>query len=74
MQNNFEDLDLLIIQDNAIWAVAFGQLVLRGHIDDEVKALAKVSFKRQLLEVFRPFFEKQRESQILKMLNVLDNL
>ncbi|MDP1814214.1 MAG: WGR domain-containing protein [Leadbetterella sp.] len=74
LKNNFEDLDLLIIQDNAIWAVAFGQLVLRGHIDDEVKALAKVSFKRQLLEVFRPFFEKQRESQILKMLNVLDNL
>ncbi|MBK9511084.1 MAG: WGR domain-containing protein [Cytophagaceae bacterium] len=65
LKKNFDDSDLLIIQDNAIWAVAFGQLVIRGHIDEEVISLAKISLKRQLLDVFKPFLNK-RESQIQK--------
>ncbi|MFN3404772.1 MAG: hypothetical protein ACK40G_11790 [Cytophagaceae bacterium] len=63
-------------QDAAIIAVGFGQFVLEGIIDDEVKVLTKTAIKRELLPILLnswsgDYLEIRRE-QLTKMLAIVD--
>jgi uncharacterized protein YfeS len=65
--------------DNAIIAVGFGQFVLEGKIDEDIKSLTKKAIKRELLPILMDSWDpsdyaKTRKSQLKKMLAVLDKM
>lgn len=63
--------------DAAIVAVAFGQLYLEGTIDSDIKELAKLSVKRELLpEILRSWEELAdvRQMKLNKLLKVLNEV
>lgn len=68
----------LIGQDNAIIAVGFGQFVLEGKIDEDIKALTKTALKRELLpsiiEMWDEEYKKTRMEQLTKMLATVDKM
>ena len=65
-------------QDNAIIAVGFGQFVLEGKIDEDIKALTKTALKRELLpsciEMWDGEYKKTRTEQLTKMLATVDKM
>ena len=70
-----EDLEEIIRQDSSIWAVSFGQLVIRGNMDEELKQIALHSLERQKSEIFLELHgDKNRVEHIELMENVLNNL
>jgi len=64
--------------DAAIAAIAFGQLYLEGTVDKDFKELAKTSIKRQLipemLSIWGDTYKATRETQLTKMLAVLNQV
>lgn len=66
----------LVGQDNAIIAVGFGQFVLEGKIDEDIKALTKTAINRELLPVlidrWGDDYKKTRQELLTKMLVVVD--
>jgi uncharacterized protein YfeS len=64
--------------DAAIVAIAFGQLYLEGTVDKEFKETAKTSIKRQLipelLALWGETYKVERETQLKKMLAVLNQV
>ena len=65
-------------QDNAIIAVGFGQFVLEGKIDEDIKTLTKTALKRELLPsiigMWDGEYKKTRIEQLTKMLATVDNM
>lgn len=72
------DSRMLIGQDNAVVAIGFGQFVLEGKIDNDIKDLTKKAIKRELttdlLNQFRSDYIKTRKEQLEKMLAVVDKM
>lgn len=65
----------LLGQDNAIIAVAFGQLILEGRIVSEMQALSRAAIRRQLLPLLlNPFEEEYRALRIDKLNRMLQTL
>ena len=68
----------LIGQDNAIIAVGFGQFVLEGKIDNDIKALTKIALKRELLPsiigMWEGEYKNTRTEQLTKMLATVDKM
>lgn len=68
----------LVGQDNAIIGTGFAQFALEGRIDSELRALAIIALKRQLLPVLIDGYDKEyrdkRKEQLTKMLVVITNL
>jgi uncharacterized protein YfeS len=68
----------LLGQDNAIISVGFGQFVLEGKIDADLKTLAKTAINRELLPILIDRWEnpykQTRIDQLTKMLAVLDKM
>lgn len=64
--------------DNAIIGTAFAQLVLEGTIDADIKGLAIVAIKRQMLPMlidgYADGYKDIRKQQLTKMLEVLDKI
>jgi uncharacterized protein YfeS len=64
--------------DNAIIAVGFGQFVLEGKIDEDIKVLAQTAIKRELLPVLTDRwdgpYKKTRMEQLNSMLRVIDKM
>jgi uncharacterized protein YfeS len=75
---NGMDSGVLIGQDNAVIAVGFGQFVLEGKIDDDIRDLTIKAIKRELvtdlLSEFRSDYRVTRKGQLEKMLAVLDQM
>ena len=75
-----KDMDsrMLIGQDNAVVAVGFGQFVLEGKIDNDIRDLTKKALKRELtadlLNEFRGDYRATRKGQLERMLIVLDKM
>ncbi len=69
---------LLIGTDNAIIAIGFGQFVLEGKIDNEIKDLTKKAIRRELsqelLNQYREDYIETRKSLLKKMLRVVDKM
>ena len=69
---------MLIGQDNAIVAIGFGQFVLEGKIDDDIRDLTRKAIKRELtkdlLNQFREDYRETRKGQLEKMLGVVDKM
>ena len=69
---------MLIGQDNAVVAVGFGQFVLEGKIDNDIRDLTKKALKRELtadlLNEFRGDYRATRKGQLERMLIVLDKM
>lgn len=65
-------------QDNAIIAVGFGQFILEGKIDEDLKTLTKTALKRELLpsiiEMWEPDYQKHRIKLLTKMLVTVDKM
>jgi uncharacterized protein YfeS len=65
-------------QDNAIIAIGFGQFVLEGKIDEDIKALTKTALKRELLPsiigMWGGEYKKTRTEQLTKMLATVDKM
>lgn len=65
-------------QDNAIIAVGFGQFVLEGKIDEDLKTLTKIALKRELLPsiigMWETDYQKQRIKLLTKMLVTVDKM
>ena len=72
------DSRMLIGQDNAIVAIGFGQFVLEGKIDNDIKDLTKKAIKRELttdlLNQFRSDYRETRKGQLEKMLMAVDKM
>lgn len=72
------DSRMLIGQDNAVIAVGFGQFVLEGKIDQDIKDLTKNAIKRELsaylIDEFRSDYRETRKGQLEKMLRVVDQM
>jgi uncharacterized protein YfeS len=68
----------LIGQDDAIIAIGFGQFVLEGKIDEDIKLLTKTAIKRELLpvliETWDGDYKKTRIEHLNKMLTVVDKM
>lgn len=64
--------------DNAIIGVGFGQFVLEGKIDEDIKALTQTAIKRELLpillEKWTNEYQASRVNQLNQMLKVLDKM
>ncbi len=64
--------------DAAIISIAFGQLYLEGTIDHDFRELSRIAIKRQLIpELLNRWGENYkpvREQQLLKMLEVLNQV
>jgi uncharacterized protein YfeS len=75
---NTMDSRMLIGQDNAIIAIGFGQFVLEGKIDNDIKDLTKTAIKRELtnslLNQFRDDYRETRKIQLKKMLAAVDKM
>lgn len=69
---------MLTGQDNAIIAVGFGQFVLEGKIDEDIKALTKTAIKRELLPsiigMWEGEYKQTRTEQLTKMLGTVDKM
>jgi uncharacterized protein YfeS len=68
----------LLGQDNAVISVGFGQFVLEGKIDEEIKTLTKTAINRELLPILidrwdNPY-RKIRIDQLTKMLAALNKM
>lgn len=65
-------------QDNAIIAIGFGQFVLEGKIDKDIKTFTKTALKRELLpsiiEMWDEGYKKTRTEQLTKMLATVDKM
>ncbi len=61
----------LLGQDNAIIATGFGQFILEGRIDDDIKALTKISLQRQLLPIL---LDRWDDSNKVYRAEVLNNM
>lgn len=65
-------------QDNAIIAVGFGQFVLEGKIDDDIKRLTKIALQRELLpdmiERWGNEYKTTRTEQLTEMLAIVDKM
>jgi uncharacterized protein YfeS len=72
------DSRMLIGQDNAVVAIGFGQFVLEGKIDNDIKDLTKKAIERELttdlLNQFRSDYRETRKGQLEKMLVVVDKM
>jgi uncharacterized protein YfeS len=72
------DSRMLIGQDNAVVAIGFGQFVLEGKIDREIRDLTKKAIKRELtadlLNQFRDDYREIRKGQLEKMLSIVDKM
>jgi uncharacterized protein YfeS len=72
------DSRMLIGQDNAVVAIGFGQFVLEGKIDSDIKDLTKKAIMRELtpdlLNQFRSDYREKRKGQLEKMLVVVDRM
>jgi len=68
----------LIGQDNAIIAIGFGQFVLEGKIDEDIKVLTKTALNRELLpsiiNMWDDEYKKIRTEQLTKMLTTVDRM
>ena len=66
----------LLGQDNAIIGTGFAQLVLEGHIDNDIKTLTMTAIKRQLLPLlinrYDDNYRDKRKQQLTKMLEVVN--
>ena len=64
--------------DNAIIAVGFGQFVLEGKIDEDIKTLTKTAINRELLPIlidrWDGEYNKTRKEQLTKMLASIDKM
>lgn len=64
--------------DNAIVAVGFGQFVLEGKIDEDIKKLTKTAINRELLPIlidrWDGEYNKTRKEQLTKMLAIIDKM
>ena len=63
--------------DNAIIAIGFGQFVLVGKIDEDIKILTKIAIKRELLPILINNwgeYKKTRTEQLNKMLKIVDKM
>jgi uncharacterized protein YfeS len=70
--NNYSIGDLVIIDiDNAIIALGFGQYVLEGIIDNDIKELTVLAIERELkpimIELFSPDYREKRTKQLKLM-------
>ncbi len=69
---------LLIGQDNAIIAIGFGQFLLEGKIDEDIKALTKIALTRELLPgiigMWEGEYKKTRIDQLTKMMATVDKM
>ena len=65
-------------QDNGIIAVGFGQFVLEGKIDEDIKSLTKTAINRQLLPILIDNWDGEykqiRIEQLNKMLEIIDKM
>lgn len=72
------DSRMLIGQDNAIIAIGFGQFVLEGKIDHDIRDLTKNAITRELtidlLNQFSNDYRETRKEQLEKMLSVIDKM
>ena len=68
----------LMDQDNSIIAVGFGQFVLEGRIDEDIKSLTRTALERELLPILldQVFFESRefRKERLNKMLSILEEM
>ncbi|RPJ23749.1 MAG: hypothetical protein EHM25_15240 [Nitrosopumilales archaeon] len=67
----------LLAIDNAIIAVGFGQLVLEGRIDEDLKKLTKIALRRELIPILVDRWRdyKETRTEILnKMIIIIDNI
>ncbi|MCE3279284.1 MAG: hypothetical protein K0S44_1475 [Bacteroidetes bacterium] len=63
--------------DNAVIAIGFGQFVLEGKIDNDIKTLTQTAIKRELLPLLIDNwgeYKKTRLEQLNKMLTVVDKM
>jgi uncharacterized protein YfeS len=64
--------------DNAIIGVGFGQFVLEGKIDEDIKALTQTAIKRELLPIllenWTHEYQATRVNQLNEMLKVLNKM
>lgn len=69
---------ILTGQDEAIIAIGFGQFVLEGKIDEDIRSLTKTAINRELLPViierWDSKYRKIRVEQLNKMLAILDKM
>lgn len=69
---------LLIGQDNAVIAVGFGQFVLEGKIDNDIRELTKLAIQRELtaelIDSFVSNYREIRKTQLEKMMVVVDKM
>src|SRR5690554_1100618 len=70
--------EMLTGQDNAIIAVGFGQFVLEGKIDEDIKTLTKTAIKRELFPSIIGMWDEEykqiRTEQLTKMLASVDKM
>jgi len=68
----------LVGLDDAIIAVGFGQFVLEGKIDEDIKTLTQTAIKRELLPILVERYDEEykdiRKEQLNKMLAVVDKM
>lgn len=78
IQRNILGETFILGTDQAIQAIAFGQLYLEGTIDPEFKELAKTSIRRQLMPGFEegwaPDYRTRRRECLSKMLEALNKV
>jgi uncharacterized protein YfeS len=72
------DARMIIAQDNAVIAIGFGQFVLEGRIDDDIKDLTKKAIEREmtddLLIHFISDYRQVRKDQLARMLVEVDKM
>ena len=59
----------LLAQDNAIIAIGFGQFVLEGKIDEDIKSLTKIAINRELLPLLINRWEEPYRLTRIEQLN-----
>lgn len=67
----------LLSIDNAIIAIGFGQFVLEGMIDEDIKTLTQTAIKRELLPLLIDNwgeYKKTRSEHLNKMLTVVEKM
>jgi uncharacterized protein YfeS len=62
--------------DDVIISTGFGQLIIEGEIDEDLKALTLTALKRQLLPIslklFDPDFRIRREVMLKRMIEIIN--
>jgi uncharacterized protein YfeS len=68
----------MISQDNAVIAIGFGQFVLEGKIDADIKSLTRTAIKRELLPIlidrWGDDYRETRREQLTKMMASIDKM